>query len=188
MKKTFKTEVSQLLDLVINSLYSKKEVFLRELISNASDAIDRARFEALTDKSQEADGEYKINLLANKEAKTLVITDNGIGMDKESLEENLGTIAKSGSEAFKLENETEICGYGMIAKSFSTEFGKPCIWVEDIYIKDGFRGIGIGSNFFELVNKKHPDGLVRRGVFILLITCETCVTRCAESDSSKRSQ
>ncbi len=100
MKKTFKTEVSQLLDLVINSLYSKKEVFLRELISNASDAIDRARFEALTDKSQEADGEYKINLLANKEAKTLVITDNGIGMSAEEVERNIGTVASSGTKKF----------------------------------------------------------------------------------------
>lgn len=100
MKKEFQTEVSQMLDLVINSLYSNKEVFLRELLSNASDAIDRSRFEGLTDKTQAADGEYRIQLVPNREAGTLVVSDNGIGMTAEEAEKNLGTIASSGTKRF----------------------------------------------------------------------------------------
>lgn len=99
--KPFKTEVRQLLDLVIHSLYSKKEIFLRELVSNASDAIDRARFEGLTDSSILADGEaFEIFLAPNREAGTLTVSDNGIGMNAEEVEANLGTIASSGTKAF----------------------------------------------------------------------------------------
>ncbi len=99
--KQFKTEVSQLLDLVIHSLYSKKEIFLRELVSNASDAIDRARFEALTDSSILAEGEeFQITILPNREAGTLTISDNGIGMEADEVESNIGTIASSGTKAF----------------------------------------------------------------------------------------
>ena len=100
MKKQFQTEVGQMLDLVINSLYSKKEVFLRELLSNASDACDRSRFEGLTDKSQAADSDYRIQIVPNKEAGTLAVTDNGIGMTAEELEKNLGTVASSGTKRF----------------------------------------------------------------------------------------
>lgn len=99
VKKEFKTEVRQLLDLVIHSLYSNKEIFLRELISNASDAIDKARYEALTNKAIDSN-DLKITLKADKEAKTLTITDNGIGMTLEEVEENIGTIARSGTKAF----------------------------------------------------------------------------------------
>ena len=98
-KKTqqFKAEIAEMLDLVVNSLYSKKEIFLRELISNASDAIDRAKFLSLTDKALVADNpEWKIQIAADKGAKTLMISDNGIGMDAAELEQNLGTIASSG--------------------------------------------------------------------------------------------
>ncbi|MGA0334054.1 MAG: molecular chaperone HtpG [Kiritimatiellia bacterium] len=99
--KSFKTEVSQLLDLVIHSLYSNKDIFLRELISNASDAIDRARFEAVSNSGiQEPEGGWKIKLIPDKEAKTLQIVDNGIGMNAEELEANIGTIANSGTKAF----------------------------------------------------------------------------------------
>ncbi len=99
--KSFKTEVSQLLDLVIHSLYSNKDIFLRELISNASDAIDRARFEAVANTDiQEPEGGWKVKLIADKEAKTLQIVDNGIGMNAEELETNIGTIANSGTKAF----------------------------------------------------------------------------------------
>ena len=99
--KKFKTEVQQLLDLVVHSLYSKKEVFLRELISNASDAIDRLRFEALTDSELIADGDdWKIKITADKERGLLTISDNGIGMTAEEVEQNIGTIAKSGSRQF----------------------------------------------------------------------------------------
>ena len=97
----FKTEVRQLLDLVIHSLYSKKEIFLRELISNASDAIDRARFEALTHKSlQRGEDDWKITVVADKKARTLTISDNGIGMSAHELEQNIGTIASSGTRRF----------------------------------------------------------------------------------------
>ena len=102
-KKTrkFKTEVQQLLDLVIHSLYSKKEIFLRELISNSSDAIDRLRFESLTDKSLlEGDEEWKIKIAVDADARTLTISDNGIGMTSEELDRNLGTIASSGTRNF----------------------------------------------------------------------------------------
>jgi molecular chaperone HtpG len=99
--KTFKTEVSQLLDLVIHSLYSNKEIFLRELISNASDAIDRARFEALSNTDlHEPEGGWKIKLVPDKDAGTLTIIDNGIGMNEVELETNIGTIANSGTKAF----------------------------------------------------------------------------------------
>ncbi len=98
----FKAEIAEMLDLVVNSLYSKKEIFLRELISNASDAIDRAKFLGLTDKSIVADGsEWKIQIAADKGAKTLMISDNGIGMDADELERNLGTIASSGTKKFR---------------------------------------------------------------------------------------
>jgi len=102
-KKThiFKAEIQQVLDLVIHSLYSKKEIFLRELISNASDAIDRAQYLGLTDKSIVADAPvWKIDLIVDKEDKTLTITDNGIGMSEEDLDKNLGVIASSGTKAF----------------------------------------------------------------------------------------
>ena len=103
-KKTnqFKAEIAEMLDLVVNSLYSKKEIFLRELISNASDAIDRAKFLGLTDKSLLADNpEWKIEIAVDKAAKTLMVSDNGTGMDADELERNLGTIASSGTKAFR---------------------------------------------------------------------------------------
>jgi len=102
-KKTmkFKTELEQLLHLITHSLYSHREVFLRELISNACDAIDKVRFEGLTNTELiDGDSDWKITLRADKEAKTLTISDNGIGMSKESVIENLGTIAHSGTKAF----------------------------------------------------------------------------------------
>ena len=105
-KKQFKTESKRLMDLMINSIYTNREIFLRELISNASDAIDKLHYMSLTDKNITVDkDDFKINVLIDKDAKTLTISDNGIGMDKKSLEENLGTIAKSGSKLFKEENE-----------------------------------------------------------------------------------
>ncbi|MDX5473963.1 MAG: molecular chaperone HtpG, partial [Bacillaceae bacterium] len=105
-KKQFQAESKRLLEMMINSIYSQREVFLRELISNASDAIDKIYYKALTDDSLEfAKDSYYIKVTANKEARTLTITDTGIGMTKEELETNLGIIAKSGSLAFKKENE-----------------------------------------------------------------------------------
>ena len=103
MAKTcaFKAEIRQMLDLVIHSLYSKKEIFLRELISNASDAIDRAKYLALTDAAIAPEAPaWRITLEADPEAHTLTVSDNGVGMSAEEMEEALGTIAKSGSKAF----------------------------------------------------------------------------------------
>lgn len=100
--KQFKAESKRLLDLMINSIYTNKEIFLRELISNASDAIDKLYYRSLTDKNVKVNkDDLYIRVTPNKEARTLTIEDNGCGMSKDELEENLGTIAKSGSLAFK---------------------------------------------------------------------------------------
>lgn len=99
--REFKTELKQLMDIIIHSLYSHKEVFLRELISNAADAIDKLRFESLTQPDLlEGDSEWKIRLIPDAEAGTLTISDNGIGMSRETIVEDLGTIARSGTQAF----------------------------------------------------------------------------------------
>jgi molecular chaperone HtpG len=97
----FKTELKQLLDLIIHSLYTKKEIFLRELISNSADAIDKIRFESLTNHDLlEGNSDWKIKIIPDEKAGTLTVSDNGIGMSRESIVENLGTIAKSGTRAF----------------------------------------------------------------------------------------
>ncbi len=99
-EKTFETESRQLLDLMINSIYSEKEIFLRELLSNASDAIDKYRYLSLTKADQYPATEHEIRIDANEKEGTITITDNGIGMSLEDIEKNLGTIAKSGSKEF----------------------------------------------------------------------------------------
>ncbi|MBY0578101.1 MAG: molecular chaperone HtpG, partial [Burkholderiales bacterium] len=97
----FQTEVKQLLNLMIHSLYSNKEIFLRELISNASDATDKLRFEALTDGALfEEDSDLRIRIAFDKEARTVTISDNGIGMSRQEVIDNIGTIAKSGTREF----------------------------------------------------------------------------------------
>lgn len=107
-KKQFKAESKRLLDLMINSIYTHKEIFLRELISNASDAIDKRYYIVLTDNKTSFDkNDFYIKISTDKENKTLTITDTGIGMTKEELENNLGTIARSGSLQFKSENEAK---------------------------------------------------------------------------------
>ncbi len=112
-KHTFKAEIQQVLDLVVHSLYSKKEIFLRELISNASDAIDRAQYSALTDKSLLSDDpDWEITIVADKKENTLMISDNGMGMSEDELDKNLGIIASSGTKAFvnalKAEKEVDV--------------------------------------------------------------------------------
>ena len=107
-KKQFKTESKKLLDMMINSIYTHKEIFLRELISNASDAIDKLYFRSLTDSSVTLNrDDYEIRIIPDKAARTLEIRDNGCGMTKDELESNLGTIAKSGSFDFKQEGDSE---------------------------------------------------------------------------------
>ena len=101
-KKQFKAESKRLLDLMINSIYTHKEIFLRELISNASDAIDKRYYKELAEgKTGVSRENFQITIEADKDAGILTITDNGIGMNKEELEKNLGTIARSGSREFK---------------------------------------------------------------------------------------
>ena len=112
MKKEFKAESKRLLDLMINSIYTHKEIFLRELISNASDAIDKMYYLSLSESTGISREDYYIRITTDNEARTLTISDNGIGMDESELEENLGTIAQSGSLKFKAdldekEKETE---------------------------------------------------------------------------------
>ncbi len=105
-KKQFKAESKKLLDMMINSIYTNKEIFIRELISNASDAIDKLYFKSLTDDSVGlSKGDFAIIVDTDKDARTITITDNGIGMTADELESNLGTIAKSGSLNFKQDNE-----------------------------------------------------------------------------------
>ena len=105
-KKEFKTESKKILDMMINSIYTNEEIFLRELISNGSDALDKLYYRSLTDKKLKVKKDnLKIKVSFDKDNRTITILDNGIGMTKEELENNLGTIAKSGSELFKLENE-----------------------------------------------------------------------------------
>lgn len=107
-KKAFKAESKRLMDLMINSIYTHKEIFMRELISNASDAIDKLYYKSLSEKLEDVDrSTLQIDLTLDKAQRTITIEDNGIGMSKEELEENLGTIAKSGSFDFKSNNETD---------------------------------------------------------------------------------
>ena len=124
-KKQFKAESKKLLDMMINSIYTNPEIFLRELISNASDAIDKLYYRSLTDKSVKVKKDnLEIWIKPNKEEKTITITDNGCGMTKEELEENLGTIAKSGSELFKENNEKtkDISIIGQFGVGFYSSF------------------------------------------------------------------
>ena len=124
-KKQFKTESKKLLDMMINSIYTHKEIFLRELISNASDAIDKLYFKSLTDTTISiGKSDYAIWIRADKEKRTLTISDNGCGMSAENLETNLGTIAKSGSFDFKRDNDKneEIDVIGQFGVGFYSAF------------------------------------------------------------------
>ncbi|PJC70764.1 MAG: molecular chaperone HtpG, partial [Zetaproteobacteria bacterium CG_4_8_14_3_um_filter_59_5] len=108
--RAFQTEVKQLLDLMIHSLYSNKEIFLRELISNASDAADKLRFEATTDDALfEGDSDLNVFIGLDKDAHTITIRDNGIGMSRDEVVDNIGTIARSGTREFfdKLSGDKE---------------------------------------------------------------------------------
>ena len=118
--KQFKTESKRILDLMINSIYTNKEIFLRELISNASDAIDKLHFISLTDSN--VDSNFKIEIKVDKAARTLTVSDNGIGMNKDELEKNLGTIAESGTLAFKNKSEEKTDLIGQFGVGFYSAF------------------------------------------------------------------
>jgi len=152
-KKQFQAESKRLLEMMINSIYTKKEVFLRELISNASDAIDKIYYKALTDDSLTFNkDDYYIKIVPNKEDRTLTIIDTGIGMTKEELETNLGTIAKSGSLAFKQENELKD-GYDIIGQ-FGVGF-YAAFMVADIVT---VRSKALGSNEAFMWQSEGADG------------------------------
>ena len=124
-KKKFKAESRRLLDLMINSIYTHKEIFLREILSNASDAIDKLAYTALTDENVGIDrDQFAITITRDAENRTLTVSDNGIGMNREELEENLGTIAKSGSLGFKqaMEKQEEIDIIGQFGVGFYSAF------------------------------------------------------------------
>ena len=142
-KKQFKTESQKLLDMMINSIYTHKEIFLRELISNASDAIDKLYFKSLTDNNIIIGREdYEIRLTPDKDARTLTVSDNGCGMNQDELETNLGTIAKSGSFDFKRENNdkenVDIIG------QFGVGFYSAFMVADKITVRTRQYGAGIG--------------------------------------------
>ena len=125
MKKQFKAESKKLLDMMIHSIYTNQEIFLRELVSNASDALDKLYYKSLTDtKIKIKKEDLEIRLIPDKENRTLTIKDNGIGMTKEELENNLGTIAKSGSELFKenMKDEKNLSIIGQFGVGFYSSF------------------------------------------------------------------
>ena len=156
MKQQFKAESQRLLDLMINSIYTHREIFLREIISNASDAIDKLAYTALTDdKVGISRDQFAITIVRDEANRTLTVSDNGIGMSREDMEENLGTIAKSGSLGFKqaMEKQEDIdiigqFGVGiysafMVASSITVitkKYGENTAWK---WVSDGADGYTI---------------------------------------------
>ena len=160
MKKKFKAESQRLLDMMINSIYTHKEIFLREIISNASDAIDKMCYLALTDKSVGMSrSDFEIILTLDKENRTLTVSDNGIGMNEEELEKNLGTIAFSGSKKFSEE----------IEKADKGKSGTAAAGMADQVDIIGQFGVGFYSAFMvsdkvEVVSKKYGEDQAYRWV------------------------
>lgn len=138
----FQTEVKQMLHLVIHSLYSNKEIFLRELISNASDALDKLRFLALSDASLfEEDSDLKITIQYNEKLKTLTISDNGIGMSWDEAVQNLGTIAKSGTKEFMSQLTGENAKDSQLIGQFGVGFYSAFIVANQVTVKS--RKVGL---------------------------------------------
>lgn len=158
----FQTEVNQLLNLMVHSLYSNREIFLRELISNASDALDKRRFEGLTDaKIIEDQGDAKISLSFDKNAKTLTLFDNGIGMDRQDVIDNIGTIAKSGTKAFIEKLEADQKNASNLIGQFGVGFYSAFIVADKVEVltrkagteaNDAVRWISEGKGEFTLEN------------------------------------
>ena len=164
-KLSFQAEVSRLLDIVANSLYSNKEIFLRELISNASDACDRLRYAALTQPElTDADADFKITLASDAEAGTLTVTDNGIGMNRDEMIENLGTIARSGTAAFVRELEEKPEGVNLIGQ-FGVGFYSAFMVADTVEVmsrrageSQGWRWISDGRGEFTVAEVPDGDG------------------------------
>lgn len=155
-KKAFKSESKRLLDLMINSIYTNKDIFLRELISNASDAIDKLYYRSLTDKKVKVKKDkLEINIDYDKENRTLVIEDNGIGMTEEELDKNLGTIAESGSLSFKenMTKQDKIDIIGQFGVGFYSAFMvSDCIEVETKSVDSdkGYKWISTGAEGYSI--------------------------------------
>ncbi len=152
-KLKFKTESKKLLDLMINSIYTNKEIFIRELISNASDAIDKYHFNSLTDKLKSR--EYEIFVSIEQEKRTITIKDNGIGMTLEELKNNLGTIARSGSKEFieKLGNKADLDVIGQFGVGFYASFmvsDKVEVITKSPYSKTAYKWSSLGQDEYEV--------------------------------------
>lgn len=164
--KEFKTESKKILDLMINSIYTNREIFLRELISNASDAIDKYHFLSLNDEKLEKRNDYKIHISLDKENRSITIEDNGIGMTYDELNENLGTIARSGSKEFlkkieeNSESKDEIDIIGQFGVGFYSSFivaDKVIVDTKSPYSDKAYRFISSGTDTYEIeeINKEN---------------------------------
>ena len=157
-EKIFKAETKELLNLMIHSIYTNKEIFLRELISNANDAIDKLKFKSLTDSDiLKGDDKFKINISVDKDNRTLTISDNGIGMTYEEVDDNIGTIAKSGSKLFKEQLEEAKKGDIDIIGQFGVGFYSGFIVADKItletkspYSENGVKWISSGDGNYEI--------------------------------------
>lgn len=170
----FQTEVKQILNLVINALYSNKEIFLRELISNASDAVDKLRFEALSDAAlYENDPNLQVKIYVDKQAKTLTISDNGIGMSRAEIIDNIGTIAKSGTKAFLESLSGEKAKDAQLIGQFGVGFYSAFIVADKVIVESrragmtaeqGVRWESSGEGTYVVENINKPE----RGTQIIL--------------------
>ena len=162
--KKFQTETKRLLDLMINSIYTNKEIFIRELISNASDAIDKRHYLSLTDERYHCGCEYEILIDLNEEERTVVISDNGIGMNYDEVVNNLGTIAKSGSKDFIKtlsddETKTEIDIIGQFGVGFYSAFmvsDKVVVETRSVLSETGYRFSSDGSEEYTIEEIEKP--------------------------------
>jgi molecular chaperone HtpG len=182
---SFQAEVAQLLHLVTHSLYSNKEIFLRELISNASDACDKLRFEAINDGGlYESDAELKVKVTFDKDKKTLTITDNGIGMSTQEAIDHLGTIAKSGTKDFVSKLSGEQKADSQLIGQFGVGFYSGFIVADKITVEsrragmkfdEGVRWISGGAGDFEVENITRPE----RGTSVTLHLREDALDYCS---------
>ena len=164
-EKIFKAETKELLNLMIHSIYTNKEIFLRELISNANDAIDKLKFQSLTDTDiLKGDDKFRIDISVDKDNRTLTITDNGIGMTYEEVDDNIGTIAKSGSKLFKEQLEEAKKGDIDIIGQFGVGFYSGFIVADKItletkspYSENGVKWISSGDGNYEIEEISKQD-------------------------------